>query len=206
MPLTRKFLSALGIESEKVDEIISAHTEVTDSLKAERDKYKTDAEKLSAVQQESDQLKEANGKDPWKVKYDAVKEDFDNYKKEVTAKETKVAKTEVYRALLKECGVADKRLDAVLRVTDLESVKLDKDGKIEDAAKLKASIKTEWADFITSESTKGAETATPPQNNGSAPKSREEIYKRDEQGHFILDSTQRQAALSQLIAAEQQKG
>ena len=29
MALTRKFLSALGIESDKVDEIISAHTETT---------------------------------------------------------------------------------------------------------------------------------------------------------------------------------
>ena len=50
MALTRKFLKALGIEDEKVDEIISAHTETVDALKAERDGYKADAEKLPGVQ------------------------------------------------------------------------------------------------------------------------------------------------------------
>ena len=45
MALTRKFLEALGIEQAKIDEIISAHTEVTDALKADRDSYKEKAEK-----------------------------------------------------------------------------------------------------------------------------------------------------------------
>ena len=207
MALTRKFLSALGIDADKIDEIINAHTESIDGLKDELAKAKTEAGKLPTDQKELDDLKaaaEKDGKDPWKVKYEAIKEDYDNYKKEVAAKETKAAKAEAYKALLKECGVSHR--DAVVRVTDLDAIKLDKDGKIEDAAKLKASIKTEWADLIKFETIKGAETATPPQNNGGAPKTREEIYKRDDNGHFVYDSAQRQAALSQLIAAEQQKG
>ena len=52
MALTRKFLSALGIEEEKAEQIIAAHTETVDGLKAERDKYKEDAEKLPATQNE----------------------------------------------------------------------------------------------------------------------------------------------------------
>ena len=43
MALTRKCLSALGIEAEKIDEIISAHTETVDGLKDEIAKYKGDA-------------------------------------------------------------------------------------------------------------------------------------------------------------------
>jgi hypothetical protein len=35
MALTRKFLSALGIEAEKIDEIISSHTETVEGLKDE---------------------------------------------------------------------------------------------------------------------------------------------------------------------------
>ena len=53
MAFTRKFLSALGIEADKVDQIIDAHTEVTDALKSERDKYKADAEKLTAPNRDS---------------------------------------------------------------------------------------------------------------------------------------------------------
>ena len=35
MSLTRKLLRSMGIEDEKVDQIIEAHTEVTDALKKE---------------------------------------------------------------------------------------------------------------------------------------------------------------------------
>lgn len=100
MALTRKLLKALGIEDEKVEEIISAHTETVDGLKEQRDAYKADADKLSALQRQPDAAEE-NGKDAWKVKYDALKEDFETYKTDVAAKETKAAKAAAYRALLK---------------------------------------------------------------------------------------------------------
>ena len=50
MGFTRKFLSAMGIEADKVDEIINAHIEVIDGLKEERDNFKKDAEKIADVQ------------------------------------------------------------------------------------------------------------------------------------------------------------
>ena len=208
MALTRKFLAALGIEADKIDEIINAHTETVDALKNERDGFKVDAEKLPAVQKELDDMKaaaEKDGKDPFKVKYEALKEDFDNYKKEISAKETKAAKTDAYRSLLKEAGISDKRIDAVLKVSDVDAIKLDKDGAIEGKDELLSTIKSEWADFIPTESTKGADTPKPPANNGGALKTRDEIYKTDENGRFILDASQRQEALAQLNAS-QRKG
>ena len=85
--LTRKFLTALGIEDENVqDQIISAHTEATDALKEQRDGYKADAEKLPEVQKELDTLKEQSG-DKIKAQYDKLKKDFDNYKEEQQQKE-----------------------------------------------------------------------------------------------------------------------
>lgn len=210
MALTRKFLSALGIEAEKQDEIINAHTEVTDGLKDKLAKAEADAAKLPEVQAELDSLKEAaaknDGKNPFEVKYNALKEDFENYKADQTAKETKAAKSDAYRALLKEAGVSEKRIDAVLKVSDVDGVELDKDGQIKGKDKLIDSVKTEWADFITTTTTIGAQTANPPANNGSALKSREEIYKKDENGRFALDASQRQQELSRIIAAQQQKG
>lgn len=207
MALTRKFLSALGIEADKVDEIIQAHTDTVDALKNERDKYKADAEKLPGVQAELESAKKAaeekDGKSPWKVKYDALKEDFDKYKADQTAKETKAAKSDAYRALLKEAGISEKRLEAVLKVSDVDSVELDKDGKVKGADKLMESVKAEWSDFITTNKTKGANTATPPTNNGGSVKTRDDIYKTDERGRFVLDASQRQAALAQIIANEQ---
>jgi hypothetical protein len=46
MALTRKFLAAMGIEAEKVDEIIAAHTETVNALKEERDTAKAQAAKV----------------------------------------------------------------------------------------------------------------------------------------------------------------
>ena len=211
MALTRKFLSALGIEADKVDQIIDAHTETIDGLKEELAKVKADADKLPAVTKERDDLKaaaEKDGKDPYRVKYEAIREEFAEYKKEIEAKATKAAKSDAYRALLKEAGVRkDSLIDSILKIVDLDGIELDEKGKIVDATKLKKGIQDEWADFIGKESVQGANTPNPPANNGgSGAMTRDQIYERDESGRFKLDATQRQAALSQLIAQEAQKG
>lgn len=172
MALTRKMLKAMGIEDEKIDQIIDAHTETVDGLKADIEKYRTDAEKLPGVQKELETAQaglEAGKKDSWKVKYDAIKEEFEGYKSEQTKKETRAAKESAYRNLLKATGINEKRIESVLKVSDVDSLELDDRGAIKDAAKLTDSIKTEWADFISTTMTKGAESHTPPQiNNGKS--------------------------------------
>lgn len=192
MALTRKFLSALGIEADKVDEIINAHVEVVDALKSERDKFKEDAEKLPKVQEELDSIKAATGdggQNPFEVKYNELKEEFDTYKKGQEAKETAAKVSNAYRALLKEAGVSEKRIDAVLKVTNLDNVKLDKDGNIEGKDEALKSIKTEWADFITTKREKGADSANPPANNGNA-MTKADILK-------IKDAGERQKAIAE---------
>ena len=177
MALTRKFLSALGIEEEKAEQIITAHVDTVDQIKADRDKYKEDAEKLPAIQKELDKLKEAekkaaeNGdKDPYKVKYDAIKEEFENYKKDIADKEIKAKKTDAYKKLLKEAGVSEKRIEAVLKVSDIDGIEFDDEGKVKDSETLTKNIKEEWSDFIQTSSTAGANVANPPsQSSGEKP-------------------------------------
>lgn len=194
MALTRKFLSAMGIEADKVDQIIDAHTETVDALKQERDSFKEKAEKFPAVQKELDELKaaaEKSGKDPFKVKYEALKEEFDAYKKGVENEKTTAKKTAAYRDLLKEAGIREKRIDAVLRVSDVDSIELDEDGKIKDAGKLKKAIAEEWDDFIDKTSEHGAPTATPPSGNGKGKTmTKDEIM-------AIRDPVQRQAMIAE---------
>lgn len=205
MALTRKFLSALGIDAEKIDEIINAHTETVDGLKEQLGQFKADAEKLPSIQKELDALKKAaeerDGKDPYKVKYEAIKEEFEKFKSDQAAKDAKEAKKTALRALLKEAGIAEKRLDSVIKVSDLDNIELDNDGKIKDAGKLTENVKSEWADFIVEENKTNEKTPTPPQNSAT-PKTRAEIYKKDDKGRYILDAPARQKALAELQAAE----
>lgn len=173
MALTRKLLSTMGIEDDKIDEIIKAHRETVDALKEERDSFRDNAEALPDVQKKLDEAEkkisdmEADaGKDKWKTQYDALKKEYDEYKSGISAKEAKQRKSDAYRELLKEAGVSEKRIPSVLRVTDLDKVEVDGDGKIKDADKLKESIVSEWSDFIGKEQKEGANTVTPPKGIG----------------------------------------
>lgn len=192
MALSRKMLKAMSISEEQIDEIIEAHTETVNALKEERDEFKAQADKVPTLQKELGELKENaeknEGKNPYKVKYDALKEEFDNYKADVDKKAAKAVKEDAYRSLLKEAGVSEKRIGSVLKVSDVDSIELDKDGKIKGSDKLIDSIKEEWADFIETGKTVGAPTATPPANVGGGKMTKEQIF-------AIKDTAERQKAM-----------
>lgn len=169
MALTRKMLKAMGIEEEKIDQIIEAHGETVDALKGQVEAYKTDAQKLTDVQKELDALKAA-GDDGYKAKYEKEHSDFEAYKTDIAAKETAAKKKSLYRTLLKDAGVDEKRLDAVVRLTDFSAMELDGEA-LKDADKLTEGVKKEWADFIPSTGTQGAKVDNPPAgNNGGGAK------------------------------------
>lgn len=162
--LTRKYLAAMGIEADKIDEIISAHSESLNAIKAERDQYKENAKNLEKVQKELDEIKEEKGTyAPYKDKYDKEHEAFENYKQDVTAKETKARKSNAYKELLKEAGVSEKHRNAVLRASDIDSLEFDDEGKVKNSKETIDSIKKDWSDFIVQSSTEGASTSTPPE-------------------------------------------
>ena len=205
MALTRKFLKAMGIEDEKIDEIIDAHRDTVDPLKKERDEYKADAEKLTDVQKKYDDLKkEVDSKedDPYKEKYDKEHKAFEEYKKTVEGERTKANKTQAYRELLKKAGVSDKRIDSVLKVTAIDEIELDDDGNIKDADKVVENIKSEWSEFIVTESQRGAGTENPPRNVGGSKMTKADIYKKDDHGRYILSTAERQKALIEMSAEQ----
>lgn len=191
MALSRKFLTALGIEAEKIDEIINAHSETVEALKEERDSYKAKAEQSDKLQKDLDsakkQIEDLNKDDAYKVKYEALKEDFDSYKKGIETEKTNNNKKDAYKALLKEIGISEKHIDKVAKLVELDKIKLDKDGKIEGADDLKKSLKEEWSDFIVTDGKEGAGTATPPGNTGGK-KTKDEIM-------AIKDTAERQKAM-----------
>ncbi len=204
MAFTRKFLSAMGIEADKVDEIINAHIEVVDGLKEERDNFKKDAEKLANVEKELTKAKEklaknGEGETVAKEDYDKLKKEYDDYKADITAKNTRTEKENAFRELLKSAGVSEKRLNAIIKVSDIDGLELDKDGKIKDADKHTETVKSEWADFIETTTTKGANTATPPTNTGGGSKlTKADVYKKDDKGRYIMSTEERQKALIEI--------
>lgn len=178
MALTRKMLAAMDIPAEKIEEIITAHTETVEALKEDRDNFKNEAERLKDVEKQLDKANkdlETLQSDDWQGKYeklkeahDSLKEEYGNFKNDTEAKATKAKKEAAYKQLLLDAGVSDKRIASVIKVSgaQIEGLDLDDEGKIKDADKLTESVKKEWADFIPTTHEQGATLPKPPANNG----------------------------------------
>lgn len=183
MALTRKMLKAMGIEDEKIEQIIEEHVESIDGLKAERDRYKSGAEEAEGLRKQLEEAKAAGeGAGEYEEKYKAKCKELDDFKSKVDGEAAEREKRGLYRKLLEDAGIDPKRVDSVLKVSDLSGVTV-KDGAIEGADDLTESIKSDWADFIATTSTKGASVPNPPKGGGgaAAPKNlREALHQRYE--------------------------
>lgn len=189
MALTRKALKAMGIEEEKIDQIIEAHTEVTDALKAERDQFKANSEKLEEVQKELDTLK-AQGDGGYKAKYEAEKTAHDALKQKIADDEANKAKEAAVKAYYESKNITDKNLKIAMRGTDLSKIEMA-DGKIKDTKVLDELIGGDYASLVSTTKTEGAKTTNPPANGGKYT-SKDEIFK-------IKDSAERQKAIAENI-------
>lgn len=189
----REILSAAGVTSEHmsdaVDKIIDGHLISVNALREDVAKYKADAEKLPTVQKELNDMK-ANNNDDWKEKHDKLKDEFDTYKKDVEAKETKAAKEAAYRAILKDANLSEKGIEKAIKYADWGKIELDTDGKLKGANDHIKAVREEWAEYVTTTTTTGARTSTPPANNGGKTgKTKEEIM-------AIRDPAVRQAEIA----------
>ena len=175
----REILSAAGVTSENmseaVDKIIDGHVTSVNALREDVAKYKADAEKLPTVQKELDDMK-ADTNDSWKEKYDNLKCEFDKYKTDVQEKETHNKKVEAYRAILKDANLSEKGIEKAVKYAEWDKIELGEDGKLKGANDHIKAAREEWAEYVTTTTTTGAKTSTPPANDGGKTgKTKEEI-------------------------------
>ncbi len=190
----KALLSENGMPLENLDkaaeEICGRHSADLESIKEQRDNYKKDAETLAETKKELDALK-AKGGDDYKAKYEAEKKAFDDYKADVTAKQTKAAKESAAKAYFEGKNITGANLSIAMRGArdEINGIELDENGKIKDAKALDDLVSGEYAGLIVSTSTKGAKTATPPANNGGG-MTKEQIF-------AIKDAGERQKAIAE---------
>ena len=118
------------------------------------------------------------------------RQDFDKYKAEVTEKETKAAKEAAYRAILKDANLSEKGIEKAIKYAEWDKIELGEDGKLKGANDHIKAAREEWAEYVTTTTTTGAKTSTPPANNGvKTGKTKEEIM-------AIRDPAVRQAEIA----------
>lgn len=177
MALTRKMLAAMGIEEDKIEQIIESHTETVDGLKNKVAEAEKKAEAIPALEKQIEELEKAKPTKDWEAEYNALNTRYEDYKKDVAAQEEQREKARLYRGILRGLGIEDKRIDAIMKVTDLSKLTV-KDGALEDADKVTADAKTEWEAFVPQVKTKGADVPTPPETSGGVQGADPEIAKR----------------------------
>lgn len=185
MAFTREFIrraakdSGVEIPKEFEDALVSEHLSA-------RDAY--------ADGQVKDALEKNKPADAPKVKdteeYKKLKQEFDDYKAEVSGREAKAAKERAARAFFEGKGITGKSLDIAIRGcgTEIDALELD-NGKIKDDSALDALVKDTYSGLVSTTVTRGAQTANPPVNNGAA-KTKEQIM-------GIKDTAERQREIAQ---------
>lgn len=178
------------IPAEAIGKLAKAISTAVGNEFVEKSRYKNKLEEIEQLKGEKQTAEDSlTTAEKWKTKYEGIKSEFEQYKKDQSAKETRGEKEKVARALMKEVGISDKRIDSVLKVYDVDRIELDEKGEAKNADKLKDALKSDWSDFIVTTETKGAQTSNPPTNSaGKTNKTKEEIY-------AIKDPAARQKAI-----------
>ena len=189
----RKIFEGAEIEVPKdvLGQICDLHTSSMDGLPETIKELKG---KLKVAEQERDAAKAkvpVDGEETIsKAEYDKLKGEFDKYKTDVQAKETKAAKEAAYRAILKDANLSEKGIEKAVKYADWDKIELGEDGKLKDANDHIKAVREEWAEYVTTTTTTGAKTSTPPANNGGKTgKTKEEIM-------AIRDPAVRQAEIA----------
>lgn len=148
--------------------LVSLHRTVVDPLKdqlddAKRDvtKYKAEADKVSGLEQK---VKDLEGGEDWKGKYEAEKKAHDDYKAQVAQEATTAKVKAAYKKLLTDEKISEKALGLILKAkeADFGKMKLKEDGTLDGVEDLKKDIEANYAGFRVQQRQRGEKLETPP--------------------------------------------
>ena len=180
--------SGVEIPKEFEDALVAEHLTARNAYAEEQ--VKAELEKQPVAKAE-------NVKDS--EEYKTLKADFDKYKAEVTEKETKAAKEAAYRAILKDANLSEKGIEKAVKYAEWDKIELGADGKLKGANDHIKAVRDEWAEYVTTTTTTGAKTSTPPANTGGSKLTKAEIYAKDEYGRYKLSASERQKAIAETL-------
>ena len=150
---SRKWLEALGIEADKVDVLVEAHSEIVADIIKQRDDYKAQIDGMSEKMVDKAELTK-------------VKKELDDLKTAQQKKTEREAKAAAFNAAYSEAGIADKFVPALLNIADYDSIEVGSDGKAKNHNELVESAKRNYAEFIPVVTQVAVQkTATPPVTN-----------------------------------------
>lgn len=196
MAFTREFVrraakeSGVELPKEFEDALVNEHISARDIFANSEVKRALEENKAASVSDVKDTQE-----------YKDLKKEFEDYKTQVEAKETSTAKETAYRNVLKAANFKPDDIDMIVRVArsegKIDSLVLDKDGIAKEFDALKDSAKTEWKRFANVVTDVKHTPDNPLNNMGGAKLTKADIYKKNDNGRYVMSATERQKALAE---------
>lgn len=181
----------IEVSKDVLKKICDLHTDALDNLKDTVKELKTD---LENAERERDDYKAKAPKDGEetisKSKYDELKTEFEQYKTDITSKETLQKKKDAIKSLAKSLNLSDKGVELAVKYAKYDDIELDENGKIKDETAYSETLKDDFSGYVEKDVVIGANTGNPPSNTGGgSTKTKEEIL-------AIKDTAKRQAEIA----------
>ena len=166
MALTRKFLKALGIEEDKIEEIITAHGETVAALKDEIDKAEQSAKDSAAAAQERDKLqKRVEALEKTSGDAAKVQAEYDAYRQQVETDKANAGKKALIKKALEDAHANPAAIDLMLNTVKLDDVELDGEA-LKDAEAVLKPIREAHAGLFGTGQNQGTPPLNPPGGDG----------------------------------------
>lgn len=159
-------MKALGIEEDKIEEIITAHGETVAALKDEIDKAEQSAKDSAAAAQERDKLqKRVEALEKTSGDAAKVQAEYDAYKQQVETDKANAGKKALIKKALEDAHANPAAIDLMLGTVNLDDVKLDGEALKDVEAVLKP-IREAHAGLFGTVQNQGTPPLNPPAGDG----------------------------------------
>jgi len=180
-----------GVPASAIPALVTAIRTAVGNEYVDKERYKaklTEIDQLKEQQQTAEDSAATAGK--WKDKYAALKTEFDDYKAQIAGERTLEKKKAALREIAKDAGLSEAGIAKALKYSDFSKIELDDKDAVKEKADVLKGIREEWADYIQTKNTRGANVPNPPANEGGGKKysSKKEIME-------IKDTAERQRAI-----------
>ena len=152
MSLTRKLLKDLQITDEAIEQIIAAHVETVDALKAQRDSLSDELDTLRAQEQSAAQQ---------------VQTAFDDYRTQVESEHHKQQALQLLRLAMIQAGCNEKAVELLIQSIDPAALQVE-NGVLTNQEALIGELRTKHAAFFAQPVRVAVPTIQPPIPSGSA--------------------------------------
>ena len=161
----KAILKKYGVEGEAVDNIADAINQEIPKNFVSKNQYSKKVNLIDELNNTIADLEAKTKTDEYKVKYEDLETEFNNYKLEIENQKTREVKGTTLINALKGEGFNEKIINLLSKNFDFDKIEIE-EGKIKGWEDMVKPYKEEYADFIGIETQTGNPPANPPATGG----------------------------------------